>query len=66
MMRTLRLNEGDPIRITSANLQKGTRVKLQPQHVHFLELSDPKAVCVTFLLCPVPSSLANRPLGWKS
>ncbi|KDQ17967.1 hypothetical protein BOTBODRAFT_171661 [Botryobasidium botryosum FD-172 SS1] len=44
MMKTLRLNEGDPIRITSAHLQKGKRVKIQPQSVHFLEVSDPKAV----------------------
>ncbi|TFY81039.1 hypothetical protein EWM64_g2971 [Hericium alpestre] len=44
MMKTLRLNEGDPIRITGAELPKGKFVKLQAQHVHFLEISDPKAV----------------------
>ncbi|PPR01476.1 hypothetical protein CVT26_015099 [Gymnopilus dilepis] len=44
MMKTLRLNEGDPIRITGTELQKGKFVKLQPQSVHFLEISDPKAV----------------------
>ena len=44
MMKTLRLEEGDPIRITGAELPKGKMVKLQAQQVHFLEISDPKAV----------------------
>ncbi|KDQ61035.1 hypothetical protein JAAARDRAFT_152021 [Jaapia argillacea MUCL 33604] len=44
MMKTLRLSEGDPIRITGAELPKGKFVKLQAQTVHFLEVSDPKAV----------------------
>ncbi|KAJ2913439.1 hypothetical protein MD484_g6977, partial [Candolleomyces efflorescens] len=44
MMKTLRLNEGDPIRITGTELQKGKFVKLQAQSVLFLEISDPKAV----------------------
>ena len=44
MMKTLRLSEGDPIRITGAELPKGRFVKLQAQTVHFLEISDPKAV----------------------
>ncbi|KAK7693732.1 hypothetical protein QCA50_003304 [Cerrena zonata] len=44
MMQTLRLEEGDPIRVTGAELPKGKFVKLQPQQVHFLEVSDPKAV----------------------
>ncbi|GLB34864.1 putative ubiquitin fusion degradation protein UFD1 [Lyophyllum shimeji] len=44
MMKTLRLNEGDPIRITSTELPKGKLVKLQAQSVHFLEISDHKAV----------------------
>ncbi|KAI6028653.1 UFD1-domain-containing protein [Pisolithus orientalis] len=44
MMKTLRLDEGDPIRITGAELPKGKFVKLQAQTVHFLEISDPKAV----------------------
>ncbi|TFK42494.1 ubiquitin fusion degradation protein UFD1-domain-containing protein [Crucibulum laeve] len=44
MMKTLRLNEGDPIRITGAELPKAKFVKLQAQSVHFLEISDPKAV----------------------
>ena len=44
MMKTLRLNEGDPIRITGTELPKGKKVKLQAQSVHFLEISDHKAV----------------------
>jgi len=44
MMKTLRLEEGDPIRITGTELPKGKFVKLQAQTVHFLEISDPKAV----------------------
>ncbi|KAF9535251.1 ubiquitin fusion degradation protein UFD1-domain-containing protein [Crepidotus variabilis] len=44
MMKTLRLNEGDPIRITGTDLPKGKFVKFQAQTVHFLEISDPKAV----------------------
>lgn len=48
MMRTLRLSEGDIIRITGTELPKGKLVKLQPQSVHFLEVSDPKAVYVLF------------------
>lgn len=46
MMKTLRLEEGDPIRITGAELPKGRLVKLQAQTVHFLEISDHKAVYV--------------------
>ncbi|GJJ12602.1 hypothetical protein Clacol_006845 [Clathrus columnatus] len=49
MMKTLRLNEGDPVRITGAELAKGKRVKLQAQTVDFLEISDPKAVYVAKL-----------------
>src|SRR5882762_6716677 len=55
MMKTLRLNEGDPIRITGAQLPKGKLVKLQAQSVHFLEISDHKAVYA--LSFPIPISL---------
>ncbi|CAK5277648.1 unnamed protein product [Mycena citricolor] len=44
MMKTLRLNEGDPIRITGTELSKGKLVKFQAQSVHFLEITDHKAV----------------------
>ena len=44
MMQSLRLQEGDPIRVTGTDLPKGKFVKLQAQTVHFLEISDPKAV----------------------
>ncbi|KAI0797602.1 ubiquitin fusion degradation protein UFD1-domain-containing protein [Abortiporus biennis] len=44
MMKTLRLEEGDNIRVTNTELPKGTFVKLKPQETTFLEVSDPKAV----------------------
>ncbi|WFD31102.1 ubiquitin fusion degradation protein [Malassezia sp. CBS 17886] len=44
MMRMLQLDEGDPIHIQGCRLPKGQFVKLQPQTVDFLEISDPKAV----------------------
>ncbi|EPS95439.1 hypothetical protein FOMPIDRAFT_85367 [Fomitopsis schrenkii] len=44
MMQTLRLKEGDAIRVTGAELPKGQFVKLQAQSTIFLEISDPKAV----------------------
>ena len=53
MMRTLRLDEGDFVRITGTELPKGKMVKLQAQSVHFLEISDPKAVYVPILLLPL-------------
>ncbi|GAA5847519.1 hypothetical protein JCM3766R1_005341 [Sporobolomyces carnicolor] len=43
VMDQLRLNEGDPIRIVGGRYPKGKMVKLQPQSVDFLEISDPKA-----------------------
>jgi ubiquitin fusion degradation protein 1 len=44
MMKTLGLDEGDPVRLTGAKLPKGKLVKIQAQSTHFLEVSDPKAV----------------------
>ncbi|CAE6434029.1 unnamed protein product [Rhizoctonia solani] len=44
MMKTLRLNEGDPIRISSTTLPKGQFVKFQAQEKEFIEVADPKAV----------------------
>lgn len=55
MMKTLRLNEGDPIRITGTELPKGKLVKLQAQSVHFLEISDHRAVCVCHVFAWTPS-----------
>ena len=46
MMDQLRLNEGDPIRIVGGRYPKGKMIKIQPQSVDFLEVSDPKALCV--------------------
>lgn len=50
MMKTLNLNEGDPIRLTGAVLPKGKMVKIQAQSVDFLQVTDPKAVWVHILL----------------
>jgi len=44
MMRGLGLDEGDPISIKGASLPRGHLIKIQPQTVDFLEISDPKAV----------------------
>lgn len=44
MMDQLRLNEGDPIRIVGGRYPKGKMIKIQPQSVDFLEVSDPKAL----------------------
>lgn len=44
MMQTLLLDQGDIIEIKSAELPLGTFVKIQPQTVDFLDISDPKAV----------------------
>ncbi|KAI1341927.1 ubiquitin fusion degradation protein UFD1-domain-containing protein [Xylariaceae sp. FL0016] len=44
MMQTLQLDVGDLIEIKSTSLELAKMVKLQPQSVNFLEISDPKAV----------------------
>jgi len=44
MMQNLLLEEGGILTVTNASLPKATFVKLQPQHVDFLEISNPRAV----------------------
>ncbi|KAI2625552.1 ubiquitin fusion degradation protein UFD1-domain-containing protein [Xylaria nigripes] len=44
MMQTLQLDVGDMIQIKSTSLELAKMVKLQPQSVKFLDISDPKAV----------------------
>ncbi|KAI0124983.1 ubiquitin fusion degradation protein UFD1-domain-containing protein [Xylariales sp. AK1849] len=44
MMQSLLLDVGDMIQIKSTSLSPAKLVKLQPQSVNFLEISDPKAV----------------------
>ncbi|TPX57837.1 hypothetical protein PhCBS80983_g03525 [Powellomyces hirtus] len=44
MMQTLLLEEGQFIDIKNVELPLGTFVKIQPQSVDFLEITDPKAV----------------------
>jgi len=71
MMDQLRLNEGDPVRLVGGRYPKGKMIKIQPQSVDFLEISDPKAVCVfpslsRSLLLVVPVLLLTqlkRPTG---
>jgi len=45
-MVQLQLNEGDMINCTNTTLPLGTFIKVQPQHVDFLEITDPKAMYV--------------------
>ncbi|KAI9203118.1 ubiquitin fusion degradation protein UFD1-domain-containing protein [Polychytrium aggregatum] len=44
MMQTLLIEEGTIVRVTNVRLPLGTFVKLQPQSVDFLDITDPKAV----------------------
>ncbi|BFZ60931.1 ubiquitin fusion degradation protein [Saitoella coloradoensis] len=44
MMVRLGLDQGDLVNLRSTTLMLGTFVKLQPQSVDFLDISDPKAV----------------------
>jgi len=44
MMQNLLIEEGSVITVTNISLPKATFVKLQPQHVDFLEITNPKAV----------------------
>jgi ubiquitin fusion degradation protein 1 len=44
MMQNLLVGEGGLLSITNVSLPKATYVKLQPQHVDFLEITNPRAV----------------------
>ncbi|KAJ6441956.1 ubiquitin fusion degradation protein [Purpureocillium lavendulum] len=44
MMETLGMEVGDMIQIRTTSLELAKLVKLQPQNVNFLEISDPRAV----------------------
>jgi len=44
MMQNLLIEEGAVITVTNVSLPKATFVKLQPQHVDFLEITNPRAV----------------------
>ncbi|KAI8848070.1 ubiquitin fusion degradation protein UFD1-domain-containing protein [Chytridium lagenaria] len=44
MMTTMLLEEGSLVKVKNVNLPLGKFVKLQPQSVDFLDISDPKAV----------------------
>lgn len=44
MMQNLLIDEGSVISVTNVSLPKATFVKLKPQHIDFLEISNPRAV----------------------
>lgn len=44
MMKTLSLEQGQIVQVVNATLPTGTFVKIQPQSVDFLDITDPKAV----------------------
>jgi len=44
MMQNIRLNPNEFVVVTSCSLPRATFVKLQPQSVNFLDISNPKAV----------------------
>lgn len=44
MMQNLLITEGSVVTVTNVSLPKATYVKLQAQHVDFLEISNPRAV----------------------
>lgn len=56
MMQQLLLTEGQMIHVKSATLPKGSYCKLQPVDEAFLDLTNPKAVCVT--------NAVSLPLPW--
>jgi len=47
LMQTLELEPGDLLQTKSTDLAPGNFIKLQPQNVSFLDISDPKAVLET-------------------
>ena len=44
MMQNLLIEEGALLTVVNVSLPKATFVKLQPQHVDFLEITNPRAV----------------------
>ena len=71
MMQNLLLQEGDIVKLKSVSLPKGTYVKLRPQSKDFLDITNPKAVCVhtctalraAFRSDSVPAAARNRGTG---
>lgn len=49
MLANLKIKAGGLVRISSVSLELGSFVKIQPQSVDFLDISDPKAVLETSL-----------------
>lgn len=46
MMESLLLQEGDMVEVHNVTLPLATFVKLRPRTVDFLDISNPRAVCV--------------------
>jgi len=46
MMENLALSENDIVRLRNCSLPKATYVKLQPETMDFLDITNPKAVYV--------------------
>ena len=44
MMQNLFISEGSLLRIKSATLPKATFVKIRPQSIEFLDITNPRAV----------------------
>ncbi|PJF20012.1 hypothetical protein PSACC_00185 [Paramicrosporidium saccamoebae] len=44
MLKTLRIASGDLVNLTNVALSVGTYIKIQPQSVDFLDITDPRAV----------------------
>jgi Ubiquitin fusion degradation protein UFD1 len=53
MMQNMLLQEGDIVRVKNATLPKGTYVKLRPHTMDFLDISNPKAMLVSFSIAYV-------------
>ena len=47
-MENMLLQEGDIVRVKNVTLPKGTYVKLQPHTKDFLDISNPKAMSVSY------------------
>lgn len=75
MMQNIGVDTGDFMKVSTANLPRATFVKIQPQSVNFLDISNPKAVyalslslslssfchSISLSLSPFPLSLVCLP-----
>ena len=59
-MKQLLLEPGDILRVQNISLPGGSFIKIQPQSVDFLDITDPKAVYLSLSDCA-----HNVPTGWS-